>query len=214
MKYENLLIGDFIYSLGYASCQMKVINNKVDLLQQTPADSTVGDLIGRIGGMNFIMEFKRNRQLLKSETKKAFKDFLLKDNLSSELLVVSAKSHFIAFWENMELSVSPYLYLNPKYSTNFPEPFSQDVFFKMLIGQKVGADKDEIRTYLTFLEKNTKPTNTSSSGVLVNYLEGRKPLVIDMSDGFGLDKKIEMEIEEQPKINISKSKGMGFSFGM
>ncbi|MDX2190416.1 MAG: hypothetical protein SFY32_11180 [Bacteroidota bacterium] len=213
MKYENLLIGDFIYSLGYASCEMKVKNNKVDLLQQTPADTTVGDLIGRIGGVNFIMEFKRNRQLLKSETKKPFKDFLLKDNLSSELLVVSSKSHFIAFWENMELLVNPYLYLNPKYSPNFPEPFSQDVFFKMLLEQKVGVDKDEIKTYLTFLAKNTKPSNTtSSSSVLVNYLEGRKPLIIDMSGGFSLDKK--MEISEEAKIVPQKSKGMGFGFEM
>lgn len=193
--------------MGYASCQMGIANNKVDLLQQTPGDKPIGDLLGNIGGRNFIIEFKRNRKLLNTEISKDSKSFLLKKVLESEMLLISKKCHFIAFFENVDLLVNPYLYLNSIYQSDFQEPFSQDVFFKMLVEKQIGADKEEINKYTRFLSTYSKP---SSSTVLVNYLAGRKPLVIDISDGYSLERKLEMEIkiEKAPAKNIQKQKGM------
>ena len=192
--------------MGYSCCQLGVKNNKVDLLQQTPGDCTIGDLVAMIGGRNFIMEFKRDRKLLDTERKKESRDFLLKDALIKDLLLISVKSHFISFMENGELLVNPYLSLNPKYNPHFTEPYSQNIFFKGLIELEIGVDGNQIKTYTEFLSKNS---TVGSASVLVNYLAGRKPLVINMSEGFRLDKKIEMDITNEIKIRRNRSMGMG-----
>lgn len=210
MKYENLLIGDFIYSIGYISGQLGIENNRIDLLQQTPVDFIVGDLISKIGGRNFIMEFKRNKELLKTESQKSSKDFLLKHIIvDSKMLLISARSHFIAYGEKSDLLVSPYLFLNPIYKNNFGEPDSQHTFCKkLLLEEKIGVSKSEIEIYIDFLTKNSAGANTKSGGILVNLHNNRRPLIIDMSNGFDLKKKLEMVIGLEPKFEVNKNRGM------
>jgi hypothetical protein len=212
MKYENLLIGDFIYSLGYACGTMKIKNNKIDLLQQTPADTIIGDLLGDIGGSNFIIEFKKSRALLKTEKEKASKKFLLENVLPTDIMILSKKVHFIAFWENVELLISPYLLLNSKYELNIEEPFSQDRFLKELLDLKIGVNRDEIQKYLNFMAENTTASKSSPSGILVNYLQGRKPLILNISEGFSINQKL--EILQGPNMNISKTKAKTKDQGM
>ena len=63
MAYENQYIGVFIYSLGILAGRKTLpIEDSVNLLQQTPAGKTFGDLLMQWQGKNFIIEFKRNEK--------------------------------------------------------------------------------------------------------------------------------------------------------
>ncbi len=60
--YENVVIGNFLYGLGFAiakrttTCEFPAI---VNLLQQTPDDSVLGDLLFEAPGLLRIIEFKQ-----------------------------------------------------------------------------------------------------------------------------------------------------------
>ncbi|NWK45997.1 hypothetical protein [Ralstonia pickettii] len=59
--YENIVIGNFLYGLGFAiraQCQNGVTPAVVNLLQQTPADTLLGDLLLRFPGVVRLIEFK------------------------------------------------------------------------------------------------------------------------------------------------------------
>lgn len=64
LPYENLLIGDFVYGLGFveartSSPDQRVPRGKVRLLQQTPADTFFGDVLPDLDGRSYFLEFKR-----------------------------------------------------------------------------------------------------------------------------------------------------------
>lgn len=59
--YENVVIGNFLYGLGYAirsQQQSGCIASCVNLLQQTPADHLLGDLLLAFPGVCRLIEFK------------------------------------------------------------------------------------------------------------------------------------------------------------
>lgn len=58
--YENVIIGNFIYSLGLAmGRQARPVDGCVNLLQQTPADPALGDVVLQFPGVWRLIEFKR-----------------------------------------------------------------------------------------------------------------------------------------------------------
>src|ERR1700730_13010844 len=60
--YENVLIGEFIFRLGYKMGEfgrLKHENVALNLLHQTPLDSILGDYMARKENRGFLVEFKR-----------------------------------------------------------------------------------------------------------------------------------------------------------
>ena len=61
--YENIFIGNFIYILG-VQIGMALSHDKiplpacVNLLQQTPADKYLGDMLASFPGVSFLIEFE------------------------------------------------------------------------------------------------------------------------------------------------------------
>lgn len=216
MKYENLLIGDFIFSMGFAACQLEIqTDNRIDLLQQTPGDSSFGDLLGKIGGRNFIMEFKRNSEMISSEKKKPSKDFLLKNEIDDSFKLLSLKCHFMAYGNETQLGIFEYIYLNPYYGSKPITSIPQNKFFEKLNKELIGVNKAEMDTYLSYLAKNatTKTSSSSTASILVNYLKGRQPIVIEIKEGFTLEQKIVFEIVPSLQMDIQKSKGKSNGIG-
>lgn len=59
--YENIVIGNFLYGLGFAVRARRpsgVSASAINLLQQTPADTLLGDLLLEFPGVVRLIEFK------------------------------------------------------------------------------------------------------------------------------------------------------------
>lgn len=59
--YENIIIGNFLYALGYAiraRCDKGCVPSVINLLQQTPADPLLGDVLLAFPGVVRLIEFK------------------------------------------------------------------------------------------------------------------------------------------------------------
>ncbi|WP_244135400.1 hypothetical protein [Burkholderia vietnamiensis] len=59
--YENIVIGNFLYALGFAVRARRpseVTASAINLLQQTPADTLLGDLLLEFPGVVRLIEFK------------------------------------------------------------------------------------------------------------------------------------------------------------
>lgn len=137
--YENILIGNFLFVLG-----MKVgerngeFTNKllsINLLQQTPADTKIGDLFASLGGKNIIIEFKRDLHTFRGDKKEAKKIDLLKKRLESnvEMTRVSRKAHMLAYGEFLNvpnICIQPYL----QYRTS--NVSTMDTFIEKLLKQE------------------------------------------------------------------------------
>lgn len=111
IPYENQLLGAFIYALGYEAGRNQQ-SVPVNLFQQTPLDSCLGDLI--VGGARCLaIEFKRRRSDLRSERNKWRADFGKWINERPELINTSCKSHFVCFGDHgdseVKLSLARYL---------------------------------------------------------------------------------------------------------
>ncbi|MDP6008078.1 hypothetical protein ACLHT5_11360 [Pseudomonas aeruginosa] len=61
--YENITIGNFLFALGYAIRDLQqgsksAAVGSVNLLQQTPADRLLADVLLNFGGVARLLEFK------------------------------------------------------------------------------------------------------------------------------------------------------------
>lgn len=99
--YENIYIGHFIYACGRVSGQHSSRHyESVNLLQQTPGDKLLGDLMMSEGVRCLLVEFKRSAEDMKTETEKPLRQKLitsLKEEAQEPLLSISRKAHFLGF---------------------------------------------------------------------------------------------------------------------
>lgn len=114
--YENVVIGNFLYALGFAVRARRptgVTVSVVNLLQQTPDDRLLGDLLLTFPGMVRLIEFKAEGN---RSTKERARHGVLKSALSSEprLEPVSRKVHWYvetapSLREAVKARIVPYL---------------------------------------------------------------------------------------------------------
>lgn len=78
--YENVIIGNFLYGLGLDIGITLGLNNEdvnlpsiVNLLQQTPADKELGDMLLEFPGVVMVLEFKNAKNPSKKEKKRVEK---------------------------------------------------------------------------------------------------------------------------------------------
>ncbi|HHH8880193.1 TPA: hypothetical protein ACP3ZD_006291, partial [Pseudomonas aeruginosa] len=70
--YENITIGNFLFALGYAIRDLQqgsksAAVGSVNLLQQTPADRLLADVLLNFGGVARLLEFKAEGARLDKE---------------------------------------------------------------------------------------------------------------------------------------------------
>ena len=113
--YENVVIGNFLYSLGLIVGQLtggEVRPMCVNLLQQSPMDRPLGDVLIENAGVTRLIEFKREQNdSVKEETKRLMLERALGGNV--RLQSVSREIHwYVETSEKVESLVSrvvPYL---------------------------------------------------------------------------------------------------------
>ena len=98
--YENVIIGNFLYGLGLDIGISLGLNNEdvdlpsiVNLLQQTPADKELGDMLLEFPGVVKVLEFKNAKNPSKKEKRRVEKlEKALKDN--ERMKYVSREIHW------------------------------------------------------------------------------------------------------------------------
>ncbi|WP_416242727.1 hypothetical protein ACLSSQ_11475 [Azospira sp. APE16] len=144
--YENILLGNFILTLGYLAGQrgIKLNQTALQLLQQTPDDRTVGDLFANLKGRNFIFEFKRNELQVKSEFGKPPRAKLLaalRHPDAKAVAELSFRCHFMCFpirVATTTLSFMPYASIRDITSQDRQNSLDLSEFCEALLGSVAG----------------------------------------------------------------------------
>ena len=180
--YENVLLGAFIFRLGYKMGETGKLKNtpfSPNLFQQTPLDPIFSDFVGVSGGRAFMLELKKNWEGRSSElTKKKCK--LLKEN--SELAELAGKCHLLGYGKEINYAPQPGDISNPsgsaplrvldiffcnylqgvsaKAEEELKTPWLMNDFLQDIADDKVGASLKEfcnyIRKYLELLVAKSK----------------------------------------------------------
>lgn len=112
--YENVVIGGFIYALGFRAGQKAFsMPANINLLQQTPMDKSLADVLIGMPDVYYLLEFKRHANKGTKEVKKLkfLQRYLEQDN--SRYLEVSRGTHLYIeselSGEDLETRCSSYL---------------------------------------------------------------------------------------------------------
>lgn len=169
--YENVIIGNFLYALGLAMGRQSMpVDGCVNLLQQTPADPALGDLMLQFPGVWRLIEFKREGGDQKKEDQKR-SIFLAATNPRrgrTHLREVSKQVHWYAdpqeSHEQFNLRVRPYL--DPQDDLAVPMmSFAQGIVEQACSGQF--TDEDELADYMAIIKTFAGARRFSAAGLLV-----------------------------------------------
>ncbi len=174
LLYENQYIGAFIYALGVVSGRRNQGDiGAFSLLQQTPADAGLADMLAQWSGRCFLWEFKRDRSEIREEARKPAKNKvlteLLKDKNRTQKLT-GDQCHFLACGKEttaqcgrtVDLEFFPYsLALAPQEASALSWPMSLEGFVKNIVSAdgeapgKLGVDVGSFDEYVAFLQRCT-----------------------------------------------------------
>lgn len=166
LPYENQLIGVFLYGLGAAAAlhqgESLPMTDAVSLLQQTPLDQSLADVLLGRASRAYLIEFKRRAAGAKDEIEK--RDAILQRMSAAQVEAVWS-GHLLAYPASVQashvsLSFEPYLgeypWVNPATFKNFATGF---------LDGSGGADAVSFRAYLKVLLE-TNPAG-GTAGILV-----------------------------------------------
>ncbi|CVK21862.1 hypothetical protein [Sporomusa sphaeroides] len=184
--YENVFIGNFIYTLGIQVgrilCQDKEqLPACINLLQQTPADRPLGDLFASFPGVSFLIEFKRESNKSLKEQKKLK---ILRNEIRNkgEMTKISKSAHWFLQMktpnsQEFQTVAVPYLemdkidtYLDEKHTfDSFIEKIVEQIFnFRETSGEiNVGVSEVEMSAYLKFLGQIYRKSGVKSGGLVM-----------------------------------------------
>jgi len=184
--YENVFIGNFIFILG-AQIGMALRDQKqqeipmcINLLQQTPVDKLLGDMLADFPGCSFLIEFKRDRNNDRKEKRKVG---ILRNALKNdcEMENISRLAHwFIQIKDgkdSLETNVVPYLDLeqvNMEIESKSFESFIKEIVIEIMKtpdredAQTIGVSSNEMSKYLKLLKKAYGSMGVKSGGIIIN----------------------------------------------
>ncbi len=194
--YENILIGNFLYFLGYQSCLIhhqnkqekpekvsansaqktpaKDVHRAINLFQQTPTDRLLGDVHLNFGGRNLLIEFKafNNESDTKENNKRESlidKIKQLEPNERKDMLSFSHKCHYLGYQSDPErftLDFVKYVDLQSKFPPCEMLSFSN----KILTDNDTGVERDNFKRYLEILKAALVKSGRSFStaGIHIN----------------------------------------------
>lgn len=220
LPYENIQIGNFLIYLGY---QIKALDKPIsfsfNLLQQTPLDSKAGDLLGGFDNKYFILEFKRDFESIKQESKKSkYQNLVSKLNNNNSLCDISRKCHFLVYGSeniNRDLEFKFQTYFT--FRENDLQINSVASYLNNLYNFKIGTDYKHFIEYIKLLDTCCKNGSGSNSS-LNSSVEDIKGIVVSI-DKKGMilscifdslnQLQLSLSLNKEKSINKDRSKGMG-----
>lgn len=181
--YENIIIGNFLYSLGLAmGRQAGPAPGCVNLLQQTPADPVLGDVMLQFPGVWRLIEFKRTGGDEKKEHRKRRK-FLAATSPArgrQRLRAISRQVHWYLVNgpdqrgqspspQQYPMTVRPYLHEEGDQAIPM-EAFAQDLVQQACKGRF--TDEEELADYMAIVETLAGVRRYNAGGLLVGVNAG------------------------------------------
>jgi len=232
--YENVVIGNFLYGLGYSigisspeRNQLSVIN----LLQQTPADKELGDMLLEFPGVVRLIEFKNSASSLKKE-KKRCDQLTIAIGENDTFKQISREIHWYVetkpFEELCLNNIKPYLDAFSEIpSVHTIESLISDIT-NSVISPKSNISPSELENYLALVSKCQGSGSVGTGGLIVSvskkgikYVQfadimelrlQHKDYVIKVKKEYNsvMEKKSEKELKKERALakNITPNKGM------
>lgn len=168
LAYENTLIGFFLYSLGYYTAENNYYISRFspNLLQQTPADKELGDLLINSTSQYLLIEFKRSVSELYTELSK--KRSVIECMIEKELHELSSDCHYLSYGSTVEDRIELVFMHYLDVSRIDPKIYNYELFFDYLLESDIGVDKDTFLHYLNEL-KDCSPHDPSGPGGIGNF---------------------------------------------
>ncbi|WP_182037450.1 hypothetical protein [Vibrio diabolicus] len=212
--YENIYIGNFIFSLGYysASTGDGLSNKAVQLVQQTPDEKKLNDLFVNWAGKNYIFEFKRNPDSIKTELYKEPKMKLNKalNHISNlEMKEIANKGHFLGFGLTNGIGFICYSDADKPLERYYP----LDKFCPALLKGNLGQTYDEFCRYLRFIEQSTQSKSDVCGGFVLNISKDGDLNMLPFDNIELLSKSLDVKVEPPRPTPPTPSPYGGFSPG-
>lgn len=199
--YENIVIGNFLYGLGFAISQRipsKPFPAIINLLQQTPDDTFLGDLVMTFPGVLRIVEFKQRSNNDKKEPER-HKRLLDAINSDPRKTATSREVHWFVETAPTEKSfvsrIVPYLEAYPR--GPLQHDFTQfiNVTADAAVRGESNVSEDDLRQYLDLLAGCHGSGKIGSGGLVVKVSR-------DGSIGYvGLESFREILLKREAVIN-------------
>ncbi|HIF6137251.1 TPA: hypothetical protein ACX3IP_004716, partial [Vibrio parahaemolyticus] len=201
--YENIYIGNFIYTLGYLSGIHNASSEEagVHLIQQTPDDKKWSDLLTRWKGKYFFFEFKREEKGCQQELKKKYCKKTCKDNCEdhrstyfskindekyADMKGISDRSHFLGYGvrisEARTIKFIPYSSVSDSDKQSKEDVLPLSDLCKKIINSDIGVNEREFYKYLNFLSKCVDESAEGASGFVVNIDQNGNVHLVDIKD--------------------------------
>ncbi|ATF94016.1 Uncharacterised protein [Cedecea neteri] len=225
--YENVVIGNFLYGLGFAVSKHSNdghIPGVVNLLQQTPCDTLLGDLLLSFPGTVRLIEFKASHN---RSTKERARYTSLSASLSDNprLTEVSRIVHWYVestpSATGFEVVFEPYLDAFREERTTFRmelflQKTAEDIVFK-----NDKATPEEIKKYLKWVIRTQGGGKVGTGGVLFTIDGNGKMHYVQLTDLLELrlthkewvsfyENKIEKEYNLQKDLERGRTKSKDF----
>ncbi|WP_321938087.1 hypothetical protein [Burkholderia cepacia] len=227
--YENIVIGNFLYSFGLAIGQISAADVRpmcINLLQQTPMDRALGDLMFANAGVTRLLEFKRSKN---DSEKEEAKRVILSRTLSDDayMQAISREIHwYIETSEDAASLVSrvvPYLDFADKRVVgttieNFTNRAALDSASKTIDAETRAAYEE----YINLVAVSHGGLQGASGGLIVNYSKEHGIRYVPVADirDLLLNHRLVREVYfermqakaiEQSRENAVKEKARGIS---
>ncbi|AYH07370.1 MULTISPECIES: hypothetical protein [Pectobacterium] len=204
--YENVVIGNFLYGLGVSiggRLKSGYLPSAVSLLQQTPEDKALGDVLLDFPGTLRLIEFKAQANRSKKELSR-YRKLLPTIEDSPEMLSISRRVHWYvetapSALKGVEAFFSPYLDV---FETEKPakQPFALERFIESVADDVISSRNDERDTQ----EKNYLK--------LVRWCQGAGEtgagaLIVIVGSGGGIEF---VALEDLMALNMSYQKWMAY----
>jgi hypothetical protein len=178
--YENVLLGAFIFRLGYKMGDSDKLKNTpfaANLFQQTPLDAVFSDFMCSTRAKGFLLEFKKNWEGRVLERRKD-KYKLLQEQPT--LGAQAEKCHLLGYGKDIEqgqeqgdidILFGSYLEIVSAESEEETKVWSLSNFLQEIIDEKIGAHCEEFRDYINNCLKHLEErhrANTSSRHLFAN----------------------------------------------
>jgi len=225
--YENVVIGNFLYGLGFAVSKHGNdghIPGVVNLLQQTPCDTLLGDLLLSFPGTVRLIEFKASHN---RSTKEYARYTALSASLSDNVRLKEVSR--IVHWyvestpstTGFEVAFEPYLDAFSKERTTSRMEFFLQKIAKDIVFNNDKVTPEEINKYLSWVKRTQGGGKVGTGGVLFTIDENGNMHYVQMTDLLELrlthkewvayyDNKIEKEYKLQKDLDRGRTKSKSF----
>lgn len=204
--YENVIIGNFLYSLGLSLGLKKNFSPAIiNLLQQTPSDKLLGDLLVEYPGVVRLLEFKNKASSIDKEIKKLERIKMAIDG-KPDMIDVSKEIHWYIETEPTDSVVYnrivPYL---DAFDKEILGMYTIETFIAKMIDEIIyengNLDFSKVKNYLDLIAMcQAGGGKVGTGGLIINVTE-KGVRYVQISDFSQLRLQHQEFVEEIKKIN-------------